>query len=151
MVKLTQLDENNQPVEDSVLNDNDFETTSESDSENSEADSDDDDFDIENETILDRIVALKDIIPIEQRSIISDTTTGLYSFLSNGISKTGNLLWIITSSCLLLGVPLSLSILSEQQLLEMEKEFNLQQQTNDVLAPGSTNDAFQPLPSQPAH
>lgn len=101
----------------------------------SESDSDfDDDFD-ENETIYERIVALKDIIPPNQRNSLSNFASSIKS----GINASGSYLWIITSSVLLLGVPAILAIQAEAQMKEMEKQFTLQQSAQDVLAPGTEN------------
>ncbi|BAO41555.1 Mitochondrial import receptor subunit TOM22 [Kluyveromyces marxianus] len=97
--------------------------------------SDDEDF-YEDETIYERLVALKDIIPPQKRKTISGFYNGTVSTFRSLFSKGGNLLWAVTTSALLLGVPLSLSILAEQQLIEMEKSFDLQKDANDILTAG---------------
>lgn len=134
MVKLTQVDdETATQFEQTSAKPADVYNESESDS-----DSDvEDDFDIENETIYDRIVALRDIIPPNQRDQIVSTASTLRGLVSSGFNKGGALLWTVTSSILLLGVPLSLAILAETQLQEMEKEMSLQKSAQEVLAPGS--------------
>lgn len=99
----------------------------------------DDDFD-ENETLLERIVALKEIIPPKQRQYVVDSYHSTFSFIRTVFSKSGSLTWALTTSALLLGVPLSLSILSEQQLIEMEKTFDLQKGANDLLGQNEQND-----------
>lgn len=109
----------------------------------------DDEFD-EDETLLDRIVALKDIISPSQKDALSSLQQTLQSTTSSFFSKTGSFLWVLTSSTLLLGVPLALSILNEQQLLEMEKEMSLQQSSQELLAPGSDSAFQQPQPSPSA-
>jgi import receptor subunit TOM22 len=138
MVKLTQIEDEQEAAfqeqqahtsTNAPVVDEDFESESDSDS-------DDDDFD-EDETVYERIVALKDIVPPKQRGQISSFASAAYNTIYSGVSKTGNLTWILTTSALLLGVPLSLSILAEQQLMELEKEFKLQQGANDILAPGT--------------
>lgn len=135
MVKLTQVDDETATQ---------FENTSAaapaqsfSDSE-SDSDSDyEDDFDIETETIYDRVVALKDIIPPNQRTQITESVSTLKNFASSALNKSGSFLWAVTSSALLLGAPLALAILAETQLQEMEKEMSLQRSAQEVLAPGS--------------
>lgn len=97
----------------------------------------DDEFD-ENETFVDRLVALKDIVPPKQRQTISKLFNTTSYFLKNAFSKAGGITWAITTSALLLGVPLSLSILGEQQLIEMEKSFDLQKDANDLLTQGES-------------
>ncbi|SGZ46340.1 CIC11C00000000910 [Sungouiella intermedia] len=132
MVKLTQVDDETatqfeKTAAPEAFNKSDFESDSEFE----------DDFDIENETIYDRIVALKDIVPPNQRSQIYDTVSTVKSYTTCALNKGGALLWGVTSSVLLLGVPLALAILAETQLQEMEKEMSLQHSAQEVLAPGS--------------
>lgn len=138
MVKLTQVEDEQEAIFQEQRSTEAKEAASAADAYDteSESDSDDDDFD-EEETIYDRIIALKDIIPPKQRTQVSSVVSSTYSTIYSGVSKAGNLTWILTTSALLLGVPLSLSILAEQQLMELEKEFKLQQGANDILAPGS--------------
>ncbi|CAI5760275.1 unnamed protein product [Candida verbasci] len=138
MVKLTQIDdethqqfEQQQHTTSKSIIEDDF-------SEEDEEDSDiEDDFDFENETIYDRIVALKDIVPPEHRENIYKASTTLQNSISSIFNQGGKLLWVLTSSSLLLGVPLAMAILSETQLQEMEKDMSLQKSAQDVLAPGS--------------
>ncbi|CAI4968679.1 CFC_HP_G0013540.mRNA.1.CDS.1 [Saccharomyces cerevisiae] len=115
---------NNDVVDDEDDSDSDFE----------------DEFD-ENETLLDRIVALKDIVPPGKRQTISNFFGFTSSFVRNAFTKSGNFAWTLTTTALLLGVPLSLSILAEQQLIEMEKTFDLQSDANNILAQGEKDAA----------
>ncbi|ODQ82331.1 hypothetical protein BABINDRAFT_158950 [Babjeviella inositovora NRRL Y-12698] len=142
MVKLTQIDDEtveqtfvNEPKVEAVNND-DFSDTDESASE------DEDDFDFESETLYDRIVALKDIVPPKQRATVASIVGSVSSTVSWTASKSGNFLWVVATSGLLLGLPCALSALAEKQLMEMEKDMTLQQNANDILAPGSET-AFQ--------
>lgn len=138
MVKLTQIDDSDvaafEKVEVGAV-----ETKAEAyESDESDSESDiEDDFDIENETIYERVVALKDMIDPHQRQQLLSSVELIKSYVNSAVNKSGNLLWTLTSSVLLLGVPLSLAILSETQLQEMEKEMSLQQSAQEVLAPGS--------------
>ncbi|SCU80305.1 LAMI_0B01662g1_1 [Lachancea mirantina] len=106
--------------------------------------SSDDEFD-EEETMLERLYALKDIVPPKQRQTISRFFDFTASTIRSTFSKGGNLVWAVTTSALLLGVPLSLSILGEQQLIEMEKSFDLQKDANDILAQGETAQSPSPV------
>jgi len=137
MVKLTQIDDaDTKAFEKPETVSTEKPEAYESDESDSESDIDDD-FDFDNETIYDRIVALKDIIAPQQRQQLCSTVDTIKSCVHSGLTKSGSLLWGLTSSALLLGVPLSLAILAETQLQEMEKEMSLQQSAQDVLAPGS--------------
>ncbi|KAK6454261.1 mitochondrial outer membrane translocase complex, subunit Tom22 [Scheffersomyces xylosifermentans] len=139
MVKLTQIDDETfEKSETFSATKPETSGAAASDSEDSESDSDiEDEFDFDSETVYDRIVALKDIIDPEQREYIASATSSLKSYVNYGLNKTGSLLWTVTSSALLLGVPLSLAIIAETQLQEMEKDLSLQQSAQEVLAPGS--------------
>ncbi|CCE63673.1 hypothetical protein TPHA_0F01910 [Tetrapisispora phaffii CBS 4417] len=153
MVELTEIKEENanvevdgqsQPiVEDSIVNVTNKQESGELSDD--EFDSDfDDDFN-ENETLLERLSALKDIVPPKQRNIVSNCYTKTTSIIKSIFAKTGSVTWALTTSALLLGVPLSLSILSEQQLIEMEKSFDLQKDANDILAQGDSQTNTNPL------
>lgn len=134
MVELTEIDED---IKDfgSNLEQNNISTDGKDISDDEYSSDDEDDF-YENETLCQRICALKDIIPPKQRKAIFDILSSTASIFQCTFSKGGNLLWALTTSALLLGVPLSLSILAEQQLIEMEKSFDLQGNANDILAAG---------------
>lgn len=152
MVKLTQVEDEQEAIFEQQRASEAKEAASAADAyDDTDSDSDsDDDFD-EDETIYDRIVALKDIIPPKQRTLVSNLVSSTYSTVYSGVSKAGNLTWILTTSALLLGVPLSLSILAEQQLMELEKEFKLQQGANDILASGTEQQAGAPAPTPAAN
>lgn len=79
-----------------------------------------DDFDI-NESLLERVQALKDAIPPQIRDQVVASTETVSKWTRSIASFGGKSLWVITSSSLLLGIPLTLCILSEQQLTEMSK------------------------------
>ncbi|CDO96456.1 unnamed protein product [Kluyveromyces dobzhanskii CBS 2104] len=140
MVELTELTEDtpiNQTTAGETISDPAVETLQPVDESDEEEEySSDDEGLYEDETIYERLVALKDIIPPQNRKTISSLYNGTVGLFNSVFSKGGNLLWAVTTSALLLGVPLSLSILAEQQLIEMEKSFELQKDANDMLAVG---------------
>lgn len=123
----------------------DVESDSDSDAEFEEDDVDD----IANETIADRIVALKDALPPSYRYTLAGVSAKVGSAVQTTASFAGKSLWIITTSSLLLGVPLALSIIGEQQLIEMEREMKMTQSTNEVLAPGAESGFQQPAAGAP--
>lgn len=144
MVKITPVTEDTEfAVPEEKIQDNEADYT---DTESEVSDDEFGDCDVENETLLDRIVALKDVIPPQYRSKFVASANTLYSRLSSGLLFGGHALWVVTTSSLLLGVPLALSIISEQQLTEMEKEMKLNQSTNELLAPGAES-GFRSQPS----
>jgi import receptor subunit TOM22 len=114
------------------------------DSEISEAE-DDDDLD---ESLLDRVYALKDIIPPTYRTKASDIASTGYSWVTSAASFSGKSLWVISTSALLLGVPWALAFTEEQQVQEMEREMRMQQSANEVGSQhASTDDKILTPPS----
>lgn len=139
MVKLTQVEDETSNAAAASLNQKEAEQWEQYDSE---SDSDiEDDLDVENETLYERLVALKDIVPPEQRIQISKTLTTMKAMASKGISFSGSWLWTITSTGLLLGFPWFIALFSEMQLQELEKGMSMQQSTQDVIANGAETEA----------
>ncbi|GAA99388.1 uncharacterized protein L969DRAFT_86623 [Mixia osmundae IAM 14324] len=103
----------------------------------------------EDETLGDRIYALKGIVPPETRKSIMSTWTKTTGIAFTGGRWAGNALWIITTSAVLVGLPLALSIEAESMYVQQEKEYQLMQQGgSQLLAPGTTYGA--PAAGQPA-
>jgi import receptor subunit TOM22 len=91
----------------------------------------------EEETLTERILALRDIIPPTTRSYISnkvETTTG---WIKSGLLFGGKTLWVVSTSALLLGVPWALAFAEEQQMVEMEKEMKMRDMGGEVCASNS--------------
>ena len=98
----------------------------------SEISSDDEDDLHEEETLTDRLLALRDIIPPTTRSYIAgkvDTTTSWFKF---GLVFSGKTLWVVSTSALLLGVPWALAFAEEQQMVEFEKENRMRELGGEV-------------------
>lgn len=98
----------------------------------SEISTDDEDDIADDETLADRLLALRDIIPPTTRSYIAgkvDTTTG---WIKSGLLFSGKTLWVVSTSALLLGVPWALAFAEEQQMVEMEKEMKMRESGQDV-------------------
>ncbi|KAF9932500.1 mitochondrial import receptor protein [Linnemannia zychae] len=94
--------------------------------------SDEDEDDVDNiESILDRIWALKDVIPAKTRRSISDKCSSAYSFGKATTKFIGNSAWVLTTSALLLVLPLMIELEHEQGLIEYEK---MQQQSTQLLS-----------------
>ncbi len=123
-------------------NDADAAALTKADESDSDSDSDDDDFDDDfdpDETLAERISALKDIFPPQLRSSVVSGADALQSGCKGLAHKFGVSLWYLTTTALLLGAPLALSILHETQLSELEKEMNMQQSSSDILTPGASD------------
>ncbi|CEP13955.1 hypothetical protein [Parasitella parasitica] len=108
----------------------------------------DDEFDDEDESLLDRITALKDIIPLKHRNRISNSVSTLSSWGKTGATFVGKSAWVITTSMFLLVLPLALEIEKEQALVAYEKEALQQQGTQQMLAAGQPQIPGQPQQQQ---
>lgn len=84
------------------------------------------------ESLGDRIAALKDVIPPTYRKNMSTAATTGMRWVQNGLSFGGKTLWVVSTSALLLGVPWALAFSEEQQVQEMEREMRMQQNANEV-------------------
>ncbi|KAK8220183.1 mitochondrial import receptor subunit Tom22 [Zalaria obscura] len=141
MVKLEEvLDEEFQRAQAGPDAEDDWDTDSES-----EVSSDDEELGPD-ESFADRIYALKDIVPPQQRRFLSSSLSTASSWLQTGFSFSGKTLWVVSTSALLLGVPWALAFAEEQQMQEMEREMKMQQSANELLTQG----AGQPQGAKPA-
>ncbi|KAG8931895.1 mitochondrial import receptor protein [Tulasnella sp. 419] len=88
----------------------------------------------ESESIIERISALVDIIPPKTRSNISEKVSKTFGFLKTSSKVVGNVVWVVTTSALLVGLPLALSLEDEAKIVAQEKELQAQQQGQQMLA-----------------
>src|SRR6266576_329010 len=80
------------------------------------------------ESFFDRITALKDIVPPTTRHSIASNFTNTASWIKRSGKLVGNVVWILTTSALLVALPLALSLEDEAKLVAQEKEVMEQQQ-----------------------
>lgn len=80
------------------------------------------------ESFFDRIAALVDIIPPTTRHTISSRFSKAASFLKSGGKIAGNLVWVVTTSAILVGLPLALVLEDEAKIVAQEQEMLEQQQ-----------------------
>jgi import receptor subunit TOM22 len=78
--------------------------------------------DIENETFWQRIQALADIFPEHKRAEYSEKIQNYGVSAWKAAKFTGNIAWILTTSAMVLAVPLMFEIEREQSMLQWEKE-----------------------------
>ncbi|ORY86326.1 mitochondrial import receptor subunit Tom22-domain-containing protein [Protomyces lactucae-debilis] len=95
------------------------------------------------ETLYERVAALKDIIPPPTRAKISSAFSKTKYGVSTVALYGGKSLWVITSSLLLLGIPFMMAVEAEAQVVEEEKAISMQAGGNDLLAPGTSGAVFQ--------
>ncbi|EQL03135.1 mitochondrial import receptor subunit tom-22 [Ophiocordyceps sinensis CO18] len=95
------------------------------------------DFDPSNETLAERLYALRDIIPPTTRGWGSSRVSSISNKAWNVFSFSGKGAWVITTSALFFGVPFALSFAEDQQLTAMEQEYNMRQTGSELLTAGS--------------
>jgi import receptor subunit TOM22 len=123
MVKIQEVeDEHFTDVKPAFADDAEDDDFTDTDSEISDEEEDDDELE---ETLYDRLVALKDIVPLKQRTYLSNGASRTYRWISKGLSFGGSTLWVLTTSVMILGVPYAVALQGDQQLAEMEKEYNV--------------------------
>lgn len=95
------------------------------------------DYDPTEESLAERLYALRDIIPPTTRGWFSAKCNTLTSAAWATLSFGGKSAWVITTSALFLGVPFALSFAEDQQLVAMEQEYNMRQQGSELLTAGA--------------
>ncbi|KAI0301160.1 mitochondrial import receptor subunit Tom22-domain-containing protein [Multifurca ochricompacta] len=80
------------------------------------------------ESLLDRISALKDIVPPTTRHSIASKVSKTASFFKRTSKFAGNVIWVVTTSALLIGLPLALILEDEAKVVAQENEMLSQQQ-----------------------
>lgn len=94
-------------------------------------------FDPSNETLAERLYALRDIVPPMTRSWVSSRVSSFSGKAWNALSLSGKGAWVVITSALFFGVPFALSFAEDQQLATMEQEFNMRQAGSELLTAGS--------------
>ncbi|KAF8555213.1 mitochondrial import translocase, subunit Tom22 [Imleria badia] len=140
MVKVEIVDEHNSPYTSSAPS-----RTNSTDSLSSVAS----DPSVPDESVYDRLFALVDIVPPTTRQSIVTSLSNTTAFIKKTGKVVGNVVWIVTTSALLVGLPLALSLEDEAKIVQQEQEMLAQQQgAQQMLSPGS---AYPPTgSSQPA-
>ncbi|KAJ1929045.1 mitochondrial import receptor subunit Tom22, partial [Linderina macrospora] len=110
----TDSDSDNESLNEKDLSDSESEYDSDFDGE--------DDDDVLDESFLERLAALKEIVPAQQRQAISSTVSNIYSWGNFGLRLAGKLGWVFTSSALLIVFPLALESDREKMMQQWEAE-----------------------------
>ncbi|QPG93946.1 mitochondrial import receptor protein [Epichloe festucae Fl1] len=99
--------------------------------------SNDSDYDPSDETLAERLYALRDIVPPTTRGWISSRVSSLSNKAWSVLSFSGKGAWVIATSALFFGVPFALSFAEDQQLTAMEQEYNMRQTGSELLTAGA--------------
>ena len=87
------------------------------------------------ETLGDRLYALRDMVSPATRQKIAATWNTTTSWTFWGGKLAGNAVWVVTTSALLVVLPLALSIENESMLIQQEGELLAQQQGQQQVRP----------------
>ncbi|RKF58890.1 Mitochondrial import receptor subunit tom22 [Erysiphe neolycopersici] len=139
MVELVEVEDESMIFKQAGSSDNEDDYYTDTDSEIS---SDDEDSIPEEETLADRLYALRDIIPPTTRFYISNKVESTSNWVKSSLVFSGKAIWIVSTSLLLLGVPWAIAFAEEQQMLEMEKEMKMREMGGELLSGSSTANAI---------
>ncbi|KAL8770850.1 MAG: hypothetical protein Q9209_003501 [Squamulea sp. 1 TL-2023] len=89
------------------------------------------------ETALDRIYALKDIIPPATRRSIATTSSNVFSALKSSALFSGKSLYVLSTGGLMVLVPYMMAMIEEQQIVEMEREQKAREMGSEIMSPGA--------------
>ncbi|KAE9403962.1 hypothetical protein BT96DRAFT_444414 [Gymnopus androsaceus JB14] len=95
-------------------------------------------------SLFDRLAALVDIVPPTTRHKISSSIASTGSFLKTSGKVVGNIVWIVTTSALLVGLPLAVSLEDEAKVVAQEREQQEQQAGQQMLSSGSPKSLVPP-------
>lgn len=84
--------------------------------------------DLADESLVDRIAALVDIVPPTTRHSISTKISKVTSAAFRTGQILGNVAWVVATSALLIGLPLVLVLEDEARIVQQEKEDLARQQ-----------------------
>lgn len=87
----------------------------------------DDDFNPADETLAERFAALKDIVAPSTRTRLASQWNRTAEWVKVGGKWAGNAVWVVTTSALLVGLPLALAMEDEARIVQQEKELQMQQ------------------------
>lgn len=118
--------------------DSDYETDSNVSDAISEVSDDDDYFDPNSESYYDRVVALKEIVSPKTRSQLTSTLESAKSWATWGWFSAGSVAWVVSTSALLVGLPLALAIEDETRIVQQEREMQMQSQGQQQVSLAST-------------
>ena len=103
-------------------------------SDESEED-EEDEKEIANETLFERIAALKDIIPARQRDAIARTLSKVYSYGTVATFIGGKAAYVVITSVLMLGIPYALTLEEDRMIAEQERQMQMSQDMSGVHPP----------------
>ncbi|KAK3987936.1 mitochondrial import receptor subunit tom22 [Cladorrhinum sp. PSN332] len=127
MVQLTEVEDEHfthaqvGPEDDEDFTDTDSEISNESN------------YDPTEETLADRLYALRDIVPPTTRGWVHDKYEATTSAVKSVVSFCGRAAWTLSVSALLVGVPFALAFGEDQNYAAMEQEQRMRELGGEIL------------------
>ncbi|KAI9886350.1 MAG: mRNA turnover and ribosome assembly protein [Watsoniomyces obsoletus] len=125
--------------DDMAYSDTDSSITASSASDDDDDEDDDGKRSPHDESLIDRLIALRDIIPPQRRAALSSSFQTSRDIFRTGLRWGGKTLWVVSTSVMLIGMPFALAYVDEAQQMEQEKEMRMQQSANEIVAPGAAS------------
>lgn len=85
-----------------------------------------------NETLSERILALRDMVPPSTRRRISTTSSRITQAVIRGAFWGGKGIYVLSTGLLMVGIPWALAFVDEQQALEIEQEQKAREAAGEV-------------------
>lgn len=86
----------------------------------------------EDETLLERIAALKDVVPPAQRRQLQSAVNTTSEWSWWGVSNLARLSWVVGVSAILLAIPFAVGSSEDQQIAMEEKQELMRQSQTEV-------------------
>lgn len=96
------------------------------------------------ETLGERLAALKDIVPPTARATITSTTSAVVNTTWALGAFAGRAAWVLTTSALLVGLPFALAVEDEARFAMQEREMKSQSSGASAMLGGGTAPATVP-------
>ncbi|KAK3357279.1 mitochondrial import receptor subunit tom22 [Lasiosphaeria hispida] len=129
MVQLTEVEDEHFQKQQARLHEEDEDDYSDTDSEIST----DSNYNASEETLADRLFALRDIIPPTTRGWVWDKVEGAAGLVKSTLTFAGRATWAVSVSALLVGVPFALAYAEDQSILAMEQEQQMREMGSELL------------------
>ncbi|KAK0722590.1 mitochondrial outer membrane translocase complex, subunit Tom22 [Lasiosphaeria miniovina] len=130
MVQLTEVEDEHFQQQSQQIDDDDFTDT---DSEIST----DSNYDPFEESLAERLYALRDIVPPTARGWMWNKVQGTTRFVKTTLFFCGRAAWALSVSALLVGVPFALALSEDQNLMAMEQEQRMREMGAEMLTSGA--------------
>lgn len=98
--------------------------------------SEDSDYDPSQETLAERLYALRDIIPPTTRSWIGARFNTGARAVQNTWYYSSRTVWVVCTAALMIGVPLATCWAEDQQIEGMEREYRMREMGSELLTAG---------------